>query len=180
MGNNPAFRQAAIDVGHWIGEHSGQLVYGGGSNGLMGVVADAALEAGARVIGVIPTALVEHERANYRCTELIVVNTMHQRKALLMEHANAFMALPGGIGTFEEIIEVWVWRQLGYHTKPLAFLNIHNYFDLFLQAMNYSMQEGFLTQQQMSLLHCSDNAQDLLARLFPDTSTANRTHSQLN
>ncbi|MEO8250318.1 MAG: TIGR00730 family Rossman fold protein, partial [Burkholderiales bacterium] len=101
-GNDPAFAATARDVGHWIGEHHGQLVYGGGNNGLMGIVADAALEAGASVVGVIPEALVELEHAHRGLTELLVVENMHERKRIMAERSGAFLALPGGIGTMEE------------------------------------------------------------------------------
>ena len=113
----------AADVGRWIGEHGGQLVYGGGNNGLMGMVADATLAAGGRVVGVIPHALVEREWAKRDCTELHVVDNMHERKRMMAERADAFLALPGGIGTFEEFFEVWTWRQLGYHDKPVGLLD---------------------------------------------------------
>ena len=113
-GTQPAFAYAAGEAGRWIGEHGGQLVYGGGKNGLMGIVAQATLDAGGTVIGVIPTSMVEREWANTDCTELIVVDTMHQRKAIMAERADAFLALPGGIGTFEELFEIWTLKQLGY------------------------------------------------------------------
>ena len=118
-GENPAFAQAAQEVGRWIGEHSGQLVYGGGRSGLMGTVAEATRLAGGRVVGVIPQALVDKELANRACDELHIVQNMHERKAMMAERSDAFVALPGGIGTFEELFEVWTWRQLGYHGKPL-------------------------------------------------------------
>ena len=168
MGNHPAYEEAAIAVGHWVGERGGQLVYGGGKNGLMGIVANAALDAGAHVIGVIPKALMAREHANTRCTELFVVEDMHERKAMMAERANAFIAMAGGIGTFEEIIEVWVWRQLGYHSKPVGFLNTRGYYDTFLQAMHHSMHEGFMNQDQIDLLKHGDNAQDLLALIYPN------------
>jgi uncharacterized protein (TIGR00730 family) len=107
---------------------AGQLVYGGGRNGLMGITADATLAAGGRVIGVIPRALVEKEWAHTGCTELHIVETMHERKQMMAEKADAFVALPGGIGTFEEFFEVWTWRQLGYHNKPIGLLNTADYY----------------------------------------------------
>jgi uncharacterized protein (TIGR00730 family) len=119
-GDDPAFAALAGQVGAWIGSHGGQLVYGGGRNGLMGIVADATLASGGRVVGVIPKALVEKEWAHTGCTELHVVDTMHERKRIMAEHADAFLALPGGIGTLEEFFEVWTWRQLGYHAGGSA------------------------------------------------------------
>ena len=112
-GQDPAHAALAAEVGRWIGERGGQLVYGGGRNGLMGIVAESTRAAGGRVVGVIPTALVEREWAHEGCDELHVVETMHERKRLMMTRADAFVALPGGIGTFEELFEVWAWRQLG-------------------------------------------------------------------
>lgn len=167
MGNHPAYAEAALAVGHWVGERGGTLVYGGGKNGLMGTVANAALDAGAHVIGVIPKALMEREHANTRCTELFVVEDMHERKAMMAKRSNAFMAMAGGIGTFEEIIEMWVWRQLGYHGKPVGFLNTRGYYDTFLQAMHQSMEEGFMDQSQIDLLQHGDNAAYLLAQIYP-------------
>ena len=128
-GENPAFAQAAQEVGRWIGEHSGQLVYGGGRGGLMGTVAEATRLAGGRVVGVIPQALVDKELADHACDELHIVQNMHERKAMMAERSDAFVALPGGIGTFEELFEVWTWRQLGYHGKPLGLLNVAGYYD---------------------------------------------------
>ncbi len=143
-GHDPAHMALAREVGHWIGTHGAQLVYGGGHHGLMGAVADAALAAGARVIGVIPEALVEMEAAHQGCTELHVVANMHQRKQLMAEHADVFLALPGGIGTFEELFEVWTWRQLGYHDKPIGLLNAGGYYDSLLAFLGSSVQAGFM------------------------------------
>ena len=164
-GLNPAFAAAAAQVGHWIGERGGQLVYGGGKSGLMGIVADAALQSGARVVGVIPKALVEKEWAHRGCTELHIVDTMHDRKRMMAERADAFMALPGGIGTFEELFEVWTWRQLGYHDKPIGILNIARYYDRLLEFLASSVIEQFLGDWQMALVHSSDQYELLLEGL---------------
>ena len=127
-GTQPVYAEIAAQTGRWIGEHGGQLVYGGGRSGLMGIVAESTLAAGGRVIGIIPQALVDREVAHLNCTELHVVDTMHERKRMMMDRADAFVALPGGIGTFEELFEVWTWRQLGYHDKPVGLLNAHGYY----------------------------------------------------
>ena len=164
-GLNPAFAAAAAQVGHWIGERGGQLVYGGGKSGLMGIVADAALQSGARVVGVIPKALVEKEWAHRGCTELHIVDTMHDRKRMMAERADAFMSLPGGIGTFEELFEVWTWRQLGYHDKPIGILNIARYYDRLLEFLASSVIEQFLGDWQMALVHSSDQYELLLEGL---------------
>ena len=148
------------------GQHGGQLVYGGGHNGLMGILADAALAAGAPVIGVIPKALVEREWAHQGCTELHIVENMHERKRIMAEHADAFLALPGGIGTLEEFFEVWSWRQLGYHHKPLGLLNVAGYYDALLAFLAHSRAQGFMTTMQMELLQVSTEPAALLQRLI--------------
>jgi uncharacterized protein (TIGR00730 family) len=149
----------------WIGRHGGQLVYGGGKNGLMGVLADATQRAGGRVVGVIPKALVEKEWANTACTELHVVDTMHERKRLMAEHADAFLALPGGIGTFEELFEVWTWRQLGYHDKPVGVLNVNGYYDGLLAFLQSTVTHGFMGDWQMGLVRTGTDAAPLLQEL---------------
>jgi len=159
------FAAAAGAVGQWIGEHGGQLVYGGGNNGLMGVMADATLAAGGRVVGVIPRALVEKEWAKLDCTELHVVDNMHDRKRMMTERADAFLALPGGIGTFEELFEAWTWRQLGYHDKPLGLLNMDGYYEPLLAFLQSSVQHGFMSGWQMELLRVGSDIGTLLPAL---------------
>jgi len=164
-GNDPRFADAARAVGSWIGRHGGQLVYGGGNNGLMGLVADATLQAGGQVVGIIPESLVIKEFAKRDCTELHVVQTMHERKRMMAERADAFLALPGGIGTFEELFEVWTWRQLGYHDKPVGLLNVAGYYDALLSFMGQTVNAGFVGPWQMELIQTSDDAADLLPAL---------------
>jgi uncharacterized protein (TIGR00730 family) len=164
-GRDPRFVDAASRVGNWIGRHGGQLVYGGGNNGLMGVVADATLAAGGTVVGVIPESLVIKEFAKQECTELHIVQTMHERKQKMAERADAFLALPGGIGTFEEFFEVWTWRQLGYHDKPIGLLNVAGYYDALSHFINASIQEGFIGDWQMGLIQQSDLPEVLLEQL---------------
>ena len=159
------FAAAACAVGRWIGEHGGQLVYGGGNNGLMGVMADATLAAGGRVVGIIPRALVEKEWAKLDCTELHVVDNMHDRKRMMAERADAFLALPGGIGTFEELFEAWTWRQLGYHDKPLGLLNMDGYYEPLLAFLQSSVQHGFMSDWQMELLRVGSDIGTLLPAL---------------
>lgn len=151
-GNDPAYAEAARATGQWIGAHGGQLVYGGGRNGLMGMVAEATQAAGGRVVGIIPKALVDKEQANHHCDELHVVDTMHERKAMMAERSDAFIALPGGIGTFEELFEVWTWRQLGYHDKPIGILNVAGYYDALLVFLQESVRSGFMNDWQMGLV----------------------------
>ena len=171
-GNSPEFAALAREVGTWIGRHGGQLVYGGGHNGLMGILADAALAAGARVIGVIPKALVEKEWAHTGCTELHVVENMHERKRIMAEHADAFLALPGGIGTLEEFFEVWTWRQLGYHDKPVGLLNLGGFYDSLLSFLGSAVASGFMNEWQMGLIRTGSDAQGLMAELVQAGSTA--------
>ncbi len=167
-GTEPAYVSVAQQVGRWIAEQQGQLVYGGGHNGLMGAMADACLQAGGRVIGVIPKALVDKEWAHTGCTELHVVDTMHERKQIMAEHADAFLALPGGIGTFEEFFEVWTWRQLGYHNKPVGLLNLNGYYDSLLVFLNSAVKQGFMNDWQMDLIRTSTDASALLDMLVAE------------
>ena len=168
-GVDPRFAALAADVGRWIGSHGGQLVYGGGNNGLMGVLATAALEAGARVVGIIPHSMVEREWAKRDCTELHVVDNMHQRKSMMAERADAFLALPGGIGTFEELFEVWSWRMLEFHRKPVGLLDIGGYYGSLLQFLEQSVGHGFMNERQMDLLTVDSDPARLLARLVRDS-----------
>ena len=164
-GEWPVYADAARAIGAEIGRRGWQLVYGGGRAGLMGVVADAALAGGAEVIGVIPESLMARELGHTGLTELHVVETMHQRKTMMAERSDAFLALPGGIGTFEELFEVWTWRQLGYHDKPVGLLNAAGYYDDLLAFLGKTVERGFLSTAQMDLLQVSDDAPALLARL---------------
>jgi uncharacterized protein (TIGR00730 family) len=143
-GERVVFSRAAEAVGQWIGAHRGQLVYGGGRTGLMGTVAEATRNAGGRVVGIIPKALVDRELANPLCDELHVVDTMHERKAMMGERANAFIALPGGIGTIEELMEVWTMNQLSEIDKPVGLLNSAGFFDAFLKFIDHMVETKFL------------------------------------
>jgi hypothetical protein len=159
------FVRLAREVGSWIGQRGGQLVYGGGNNGLMGEVADATLAAGGRVVGIIPQALVEKEWAKRDCTELHIVHSMHDRKRMMAERADAFLALPGGIGTFEELFEVWTWRQLGYHDKPVGVLDANGYYRPLIEFLHASVRHGFMNDWQMELVRIGDDAPALLRAL---------------
>lgn len=164
-GSEPAYADAAGQVGALIGRRGWQMVYGGGRAGLMGRTADAALAAGARVVGVIPQSLMQRELGHTGLAELHVVETMHQRKQMMAEHADAFIALPGGIGTFEELFEVWTWRQLGYHDKPVALLNVAGYYDKLVEFLDLTLQRGFVQPTQRELLLVDDDAGRLLDRI---------------
>lgn len=165
MGNSPAFAEAAREVGQLIGSNGWQLVYGGGNVGLMGVVADASLQAGGLAIGVIPRALMEREVGHQRLSEQHVVDNMHQRKQMMAERADAFLALPGGIGTLEELYEVWTWHQLGYHRKPIGLLNVEGYYDDLLAFMRQTVQKEFLSPSQLSTVLVEQDANALLTQL---------------
>ena len=165
LGDLPAYAQVAGNLGGLIARGGGSVVYGGGRVGLMGVVADAALAAGGRVIGVIPQALMDLEVGHSGLSELHVVQTMHERKQLMAERADAFIALPGGIGTLEEIYEVWSWQQLGYHDKPVALLNVAGYYDALLDFMRVSFERGFVSSHQYHALLVDKDPARLLARL---------------
>lgn len=167
--------QTAHALGTAIGRRGWRLVYGGGHSGLMGIVADAALSAGAEVIGVIPDRLIERELGHGGVTELQVVGSMHERKHRMAMQADAFVALPGGIGTLEEIFEVWTWRQLGYHAKALGLLNVGGYYDALLQFIDRSREEGFLWPDVQQLLQVGTEVEPLLESLAEE---ANRLKAQ--
>lgn len=171
-GANPAYTAAAVALGQAIGERGWQLVYGGGKVGLMGEVADATLAAGGRVVGVIPQTLQDREVGHRGLHELHVVQTMHQRKQMMAERADVFVALPGGIGTLEELYEVWTWRQLGYHDQPIGLLNTAGYFDALLAFMDHTVAEGFLSPEQRANLVVGTDAVALLSQLAAGAAAA--------
>lgn len=164
-GTRPAYTAAARALGSAIGSRGWQLVYGGGKVGLMGEVADATLAAGGRVVGVIPESLQRLEVGHIGLHELHVVPTMHARKQMMAERADAFIALPGGIGTLEELYEVWTWRQLSYHDKPIGLLNTEGYYDDLLRFMRTTVSEGFLASSQHDNLVVGGEAETLLTQI---------------
>ena len=170
-GEDPAHLAAAREVGRQIGLRGWQLVYGGGSTGLMGAVADAALQHGARVIGVIPHKLIQRELGHGGVSDLQVVDSIHERKHQMAMQSDAFIALPGGIGTMEEIFEVWTWRQLGYHHKALGLLNVAGYYDELLRFIDRSRTDGFLWPDVQELLRTDTDIDRLLNQLATDVAT---------
>jgi uncharacterized protein (TIGR00730 family) len=164
-GNDPAYSDAARTVGRLLAESGRTLVYGGGHVGLMGVVADAAIAAGGRVIGVIPRSLEEKELAHQGLSELRVVESMHERKAIMADLADAFLALPGGIGTLEELFETWTWCQLGLHAKPCGLLNVAGFYDPLLMLVDRMVESGFIGPAHRSLLLVDFEPVRLLDRL---------------
>ena len=164
-GSNPAYRQAAASLGRAIAASGRRLVYGGGNVGLMGVLADATLEQGGEVVGVIPRHLVDLEVAHQSLTDLRVVDSMHQRKQLMADLAEGFVVLPGGLGTLEEFFEVWTWGQLGLHRKPYGLLNVAGYFDSLLAFLDHSVSERFVRPDHRRLLLMAEDPMKLLHRL---------------
>src|SRR5436190_15852704 len=166
FGASPDYAALAADFGTACARRGLTIVYGGGSVGLMGVLADSALSAGGAVIGVIPRAMIAEERAHKGLTELIAVDTMHERKDRMAQLADAFVALPGGIGTLEEVIEIFTWLQLGLHLKPVGLLNTRGFYDLLLQFLSHMRDEQFLTSKHLSMLSVSADVESLLDDLM--------------
>ena len=164
-GTRPVYEQAAQSIGQSLAQRGIGLVYGGGKVGLMGIVADACLREGGRVVGVMPRALVEKEIAHRGLTELHVVESMHARKALMADLADAFIALPGGYGTWEEFCEVLTWSQLGLHRKACAVLNVNGYYDPLLAMADRALAEGFVRQEHREILLADTDPVRLLDRL---------------
>ncbi|MDQ1531560.1 MAG: hypothetical protein QOE37_1665 [Microbacteriaceae bacterium] len=163
-GGDPQYAAAARAVGRSLAERGATVVYGGGGVGLMGTVATAALEAGGRVVGVIPDALMAREAASPELAELHVVASMHERKALMADLADAFVALPGGAGTLEEIAEQWTWAQLGVHAKPCGFLDVGGYWAPLKAMVDRMVDEGFVRPEHAELLTFADSLEALLDR----------------
>lgn len=164
-GVDDRYADAARDVGRLLARHGVTMVYGGGRVGLMGAAADAALEDGGRVVGVLPRSLWSREVGHTGLSELLVVDTMHERKAIMADRADAFVALPGGAGTLEELFEVWTWAQLGIHTKPVAVLNVNGFYDPLLGMVDHLVDEGFVRPAQRAMLLADDDPARLLARV---------------
>lgn len=164
-GTDPAFATAAREFGQLLALSGRALVFGGGRVGLMGVVADAALAAGGRVIGVIPEKLAAKELAHRGLTELHTVATMHERKALMAARSDAFVALPGGLGTLDELFEAWTWSQLGFQRKPIGLLNVNGFFDPLVEFVRHAATSGFVNQPALDLVAVDDDAERLIERL---------------
>ena len=165
-GNDPVYADAARELGRQMASRSLSLVYGGGHVGLMGIIADAVLAAGGEVSGVIPTALMDAEVGHDRLTKLHVVKDMHERKAMMAELADGFIAMPGGIGTLEELFEVMTWLQLGYHAKPVGVLNVNGFYDGLLAFLDTQRDEGFLRAEHRELLLTDTEPSSLVERML--------------
>jgi uncharacterized protein (TIGR00730 family) len=162
FGGDQGYLEATQELARGLAEHRITVVYGGASVGLMGVLADTALDSGGEVVGVIPQALVDREIAHPGLTDLRVVGSMHARKALMAELSDAFVALPGGIGTLEELIEMYTWSQLGLHAKPLAMLNTRGYYDGLAAFLDHAVAEGFLRPEQRARLLLAADVDEVL------------------
>ena len=162
FGAREAYRESAAALGREIARRGFRLVYGGGNVGLMGAVAEAARAAGGAVVGVIPEALVDVEVSGGTVGETIVVGDMHERKAKMHELADAFVALPGGFGTFEELFEMVTWQQLGFHRKPVGVLNVEGYYDTLLRLVANANEEGFISDENRGIVLSGESAAELL------------------
>jgi len=163
-GRDPAYVEAARSLGRTLAGRGIDLVYGGGHVGLMGAVADATLDAGGEVFGVMPRALVDREIAHEGLTELVVVDSMHERKARMADLAGGFVALPGGFGTLEELMEVLTWAQLGFHRDPCGLLDVGDYYASLVEFFDHQVEEGFVSADHRRIVVVADDAGDLLDR----------------
>jgi hypothetical protein len=170
-GSRREYADAARALGRALAERGIRLVYGGGRVGLMGVIADAALSAGGEVVGVIPEALVAKEVGHGSVSELRVVKSMHERKALMADLSDGFVALPGGWGTLDEFFEILTWAQLGLHRKPCGLLNVHGYFDRLLAFLDHSVAEGFVRREQSAIISVANTPDELLHLLATSKPT---------
>jgi uncharacterized protein (TIGR00730 family) len=163
-GHDPAYGELAVQLGSTLTQRGIGLVYGGGSAGIMGTLADAALAAGGEVIGVIPKTLLDREHGHRGLTQLRVVDSMHERKALMAELSDGFVALPGGIGTLEEIFEVWTWAHLGMHRKPCGLLDVSGFFTPLIGFLDHLVETGFLRSASRAMLTVAASPDELLAQ----------------
>jgi uncharacterized protein (TIGR00730 family) len=164
-GARPLYVEAARAFGRALVEHDLALIYGGGKVGLMGTIADTVMEAGGRAIGVIPELLVSKEIGHKGLTELHVVPDMHHRKKMMADLSDAFVAMPGGVGTLEELFEAYTWAQLGYHQKPVAVLNIDGFYDPLIAMLKHTVQEGFMRESYLDVLQFDSNPAELIGKL---------------
>lgn len=161
-GNRDEFTAAAVSLGRFFAREGIDIIYGASSWGMMGALADAALDAGGLVTGILPRGLASKEKAHPNLTELHLVDTMHERKALMEKLSDGFVALPGGLGTLEELCEVTTWAQLGIHRKPIGVYNVAGYFDGFFQFLDHAVESGFLSSEHRELLITADAPSELL------------------
>ena len=164
-GTRASYTEAAKALGQLLAELDITLIYGGGKVGLMGIIADAVMAQGGKVVGVIPEKLMNMEVGHQDITELVVVKDMHERKAMMNDLSDGFVCLPGGIGTLEEIFEVFTWSRIGYHNKPCGIFNVEGFYDPLDQLLNHTVDEGFLSSENKECLLFDDNARRLIERM---------------
>jgi uncharacterized protein (TIGR00730 family) len=164
-GKRPEYAAAAVEMGKALVRRGLALVYGGGNVGLMGIVADSVLAEGGTAIGIIPEALMDKEVGHRGLTELHVVRNMHERKQMMADRADAFIAMPGGVGTYEELFETFTWLQLGYHAKPIALLNVAGFYDGMIDFLQHAVDEGFMKPQYSGLLSVAQTPEAVLETL---------------
>ncbi|HNX22800.1 MAG TPA: TIGR00730 family Rossman fold protein [Spirochaetota bacterium] len=164
-GKNPVYSNFAVKLANYLVENSISLVYGGGDIGLMGIISSTMMAGGGHVTGIIPELINEHVRHS-NISDLIVVKTMHERKALMYSMSDAFICLPGGIGSLEELLEVFTWLQLGYHSKPVLILNINGFYNNLIKQFEFMVAEGFLKETHLSNLIVKENLDNLLSEIF--------------
>jgi len=165
-GANPAYIKAAQEIGRTLAQRSIGLVYGGVGTGLMGALADAVIDSGGEAIGVIPSSIIKEDEIHKALTELRLVNSMHERKAVMADISDAFVALPGGFGTFEEICEIITWSQLGLHDKPCGLVNVEGYYDYLLKFFDNAVKERFISKKDRSLLVVDSDVVNLLDLVY--------------
>jgi len=176
-GADPMFADAARDLGRTMVDRGLELVYGGGRLGLMGIIADTVIEAGGTAYGVIPRALVDKEVAHTGLTDLYTVTTMHERKAMMTELCDAFICLPGGIGTLDEMFEAWTWNALGYHAQPFALLNVAGFWTPFVEFMTHVSESGFLSKRRLHQMIVADTPDEAINLL--DDAAARATQGMV-
>ncbi|MGQ4808483.1 putative cytokinin riboside 5'-monophosphate phosphoribohydrolase [Candidatus Entotheonellaceae bacterium PAL068K] len=175
IGSKAVYQEAARELGRLLVQRGYGLVYGGGHVGLMGIIAEAVLQQGGEVDGVIPETMMAREGGHRYVTRMHVVSSMHERKARMIELADGFIAMPGGYGTFEELLEVITWAQLGIHHKPVGLLNVAHYYDAFVACVDYAITEGFIRAEQRQLTIIVDTPAGLLEALAMSTVVTPRT-----
>ncbi|MEO8150111.1 MAG: TIGR00730 family Rossman fold protein [Bacteroidia bacterium] len=165
-GNDPIYTKVANELGKYLAQQKIGLVYGGGNIGLMGIIADAVLQSGGKVTGVIPHFLMKKEVGHTGLTELILVDTMHQRKQIMCDRADAFITMPGGFGSMDELFEILTWKQLGLHNKPIGVLNVNGYYDHLVALINHMNCEQFVPDKTKELVIIDDSIEGLMAKLL--------------
>ena len=166
LGNNLEFKEKTQELGKAMAEKGFSIIYGGSKNGLMGVIANEILKNDGKVIGIMPKGLIKGENVHSYLTQLVEVDTMHERKAKMSELADGYIALPGGLGTFEELFEVLCWAQIGIHKKPIGVFNINGYYDPFLSLVNHSIQSGFSNDAPNRIINSSPDPETLLSMMI--------------